>query len=303
MGDFFAELAKKLAERWVSLLLLPGVLFVAVAALGVRLGHAHALDVELAAREMVAFSEWFARRPAGGQVGLLVAVLVATGAAGLLVQAMAGVTRTVWLGRWPWPFGGLRTTLVRRRRDRWHALLTRRRTLTRAHPAETRTPDQQERIDQAAARVNRLALAEPGRPTWLGDRIHGAEAVARDRYGLDLPFVWPRLWMVLPEAARADLGNAGTALATAVAVASWSWPLAALAFVWWPAALVAIVVGAAGWVRARAAVAELASLVESVVDLHGRTLAVALGVAEEGRAGPLTVEEGSRVTAVARKGR
>ncbi|MBE3015087.1 hypothetical protein IL992_38865 [Microbispora sp. NEAU-D428] len=303
MGDFFAELAKKLAERWVSLLLLPGVLFLATAALGVRLGHAHALDVDLAAREVSAFSEWFARRPAGAQVGLLVAVLVATGGVGLLVQAMAGVTRTLWLGQWPRPFGGLRSSLVRRRRVRWHALLDRRRALTRAHPAETRTAEQQEQIDQAAARVNRVALAEPGRPTWLGDRIHGAEAVARDRYGLDLPFVWPRLWLVLPEAARADLMNANTALATAVAIGSWSWPLVALAVMWWPAALVAAAVGAAGWVRARGAVTELALLVESVVDLHGRTLAVALGVADDGHAGPLTVEEGSRVTAVARKGR
>ncbi|MCA2229675.1 hypothetical protein [Nonomuraea aurantiaca] len=303
MGDFFAELAKKLAERWVSLLLLPGVLFLATAALGVGLGHAHALDGDLAAREVSAFSEGFARKPVGAQVGLLVAVLVATGGVGLLVQAMAGVTRTLWLGQWPWPFGGLRSGLVRRRRFRWHALLERRRDLTRAHPAETRTAGQQEQIDQAAARVNRVALAEPGRPTWLGDRIHGAEKVAQDRYGLDLPFVWPRLWLVLPEAARADLMNANTALAAAVAIGSWSWPLAALAVMWWPAALGAGAVGAAGWVRARSAVAELALLVESVVDLHGRTLAVALGVADDGRAGPLTVEEGSRVTAVARKGR
>ncbi|MEU4833897.1 hypothetical protein [Streptosporangium sp. NPDC023615] len=58
-----------------------------------------------------------------------------------------------------------------------------------------------------------------------------------------------------------------------------------------------------GWVRARAAIADLTTLSEAAIDLHGRTLVVALGVREEGTAGPLTFAEGKEMTAIVRKGR
>lgn len=49
MGNFFGELAKKLAERGVGLLALPGLLFVARAWVGLQLGWTHALDLRLLA--------------------------------------------------------------------------------------------------------------------------------------------------------------------------------------------------------------------------------------------------------------
>ena len=45
MNAFFNELDKRVAERWVSLLVLPSVLFLATAAAGALLGYAHALDM------------------------------------------------------------------------------------------------------------------------------------------------------------------------------------------------------------------------------------------------------------------
>jgi hypothetical protein len=74
--------------------------------------------------------------------------------------------------------------------------------------------------------------------------------------------------------------------------------------VWgWPAALVAVAIGITGWARARAAVADLSTLTEAAVDLHGRALALAVGAADPDVTGPLTVAEGERATAIIRKGR
>ena len=48
---------------------------------------------------------------------------------------------------------------------------------------------------------------------------------------------------------------------------------------------------------------DLATLSEAVLDLHGLALAVALGVADPGSAGPLSPSEGAAVTGIVRKGR
>jgi hypothetical protein len=289
MGRFFEELARKLAERWVALLVVPGAVFAVLAVAGVRLGHTHALDVDRATRMAADLA-------VTAQAVLIAAVLLAATGTGLAVQALAGVTRLVWLGRWPRP---LADRLTHRRRTRWHALLDHRRALER----EPRDAARQREIDTAAARMTRIAPAEPGRPTWMGDRMHAVEQVARDRHGLDLTYGWSRLWLVLPDTVRAEVTAAEAAFAAAVATGTWAWPYLLLGFLWWPAFLVAAAVGVTGWVRARAAVGDLAALTEATIDLHGRTLATALGVGEDGATGPLTPDEGREITALVRKGR
>jgi hypothetical protein len=127
--------------------------------------------------------------------------------------------------------------------------------------------------------------------------------VALDRYGLDLAFGWPRLWLVLPDSVRAQLSTAEAAFASAVATGSWAWPYLVLSAAWWPAALIGVGIGVTGWVRGRAATADLAALCEAAIDLHGRALAIALGVGERDASGPLAVAEGQMVTAIVRKGR
>jgi len=209
------------------------------------------------------------------------------------------VTRRIWLGQWP---SQLASAWSSRRRARWHRLVETRRSLERADP-ERRTRQQQDRIDAAADRANRLALAEPGRPTWMGDRIYAVESIARHRYGLDLTFGWPRLWLVLPDTTRAELNGAHSVFAAAVATGTWALPYLVLGVLWWPAVLIAAAVGLTGWARARAAVTDLTALAEAAVDLHGRALAAALGVANPEQDGPLTIDEGEKATDRMRKGR
>jgi hypothetical protein len=296
VGGFFQELAKTLAERWLSLLVLPGVFFLGAVWLAATLGHADAWDVALLARRTDEAAAAVTAQPGGAQALLAVAVLAGATGVGFAVQALAGATRRVWLGQWPWPFRWLAAVRTARRGKRWQRLVDARRELEKAGK-------QDPRIDALADRANRLAMAPPGRPTWMGDRIHAAEAVAHNRYGLDLTFGWARLWLILPDAERAELTTAHSAFAAAVATGTWGLPYLVLTAWWWPALMVAAAIGVTGWARGRSAVADLATLTEAVVDLHGRALAVAVGAVEPGGTGPLTVTEGERVSAIMRKGR
>lgn len=300
MGNFFQELARRLAERWVGLLVVPGALFAATAWAGWHLGWRHAWDLPALVRHVRDTGTEIASWPAPTQVLLVLAVGLGVSAVGLAVQALAGLTRAVWLGNWP---ARVSHPIVSRRRRRWDAHAQRRNDLQEQYPLADRTEDQQDAIDRAAARTTRLSPARPGRPTWMGDRGHAVEQIARDRYGLDLTYGWPRLWLVLPDPTRAEITAAHTAFVSSVAVASWAWPYLVLTVVWWPAAAIAVIIGATGWVRGRSAAQELATLSEAAVDLHGRALAVALGVAGPETAGPLTPTEGVAITAIVRKGR
>jgi hypothetical protein len=297
VNNFFQELAKKLAERWITLLLLPGLMLAAATWAGAHLGHS--LDVPRLTGAAAELGKVFARRPAGVQALLVVVLLLVSTGAGLAVQAVAPVMRLLWLGRWP----ALHRQRTARRRARWHDQVDRRGRLTRDHPVGARTPEQQRLIDDAAGRANRIALAEPGRPTWMGDRIHAVEQIALNRYGLDLTFAWPRLWLVLPDQARAELNAAHSAFAAAVITGTWVWPYLLLGLVCWPAALAGLVVGTVGWVRARKAVADMTALSEATLDLYVRTLAVALGVGDPAATGPISLAEGETINAVIRKGR
>lgn len=303
MGTFFEALAKKLAERWLTLLLLPGALLATAVALGLQLGHRHALDYSQFQGIVFEVADAASRLSAGGQVLLAAAVLLAATAIGLAVQALAALTRRTWLGPWPRILALPQRWRVVRRRARWHQRLDQRRALEQAHPLPSRTRDQQHSIDIAAHRANRIAWAEPGRPTWMGDRVHALEQIALHRYGLDLTFAWPRLWLLLPDSTRTDITTAHAAFAAAVATANWAWPYLILGALWWPAALIGVGVGATGWARARAAIADLTTLTEAALDLHGRSLATAFGIAEQDTTGPLTISEGEQITALIRKGR
>jgi len=293
---FFQALASQLAQKWASLLLLPGALFIATAWIAANLGHAHALDAGRLDTAMSAKFRSLSNGSTGAQIVTVIAFLLLATGVGLAVQAMAGPTRALWLGRWP---GWAARRLVRCRRSRWNRLVQRRQTAAGIADAAIR----QAALDAAAARINRMALAEPGRPTWMGDRIQAVERVSFDRYGLDLTFGWPRLWLVLPDTVRTEITAANSSFVDAVAVGAWTAPYVVLACLWWPAAVGAVAVGVTGWARGRSAIADLGAMSEAAVDLHGRSLAKALGVGQIDATAPLTLAEGNAITNIVRKGR
>ncbi|WP_112267898.1 hypothetical protein [Lentzea terrae] len=300
MSDFYKELAKQLATRWVSMLALPGVLFLAAGWIGFRLGHAHALDLRRFTDTATGAAAQVARWPGAAQALGLIGVALAAALVGLVVQALVGPVRAWCLGQWP---RLLATALTGRRRRRWTAVVRRREELQEQHPPHARTPEQQQRIDLIAGRANNIALAEPGRPTWMGDRVHALSQVTVNRYGLDLTFCWPRLWLVLPENTQTEINTAQSGFAAALFTLTWSIPYLVLGAFWWPALLAGLVIAAVGRARARDRIGVLAELTEAALDVHGRGLAIALGVSDESVTGPLDPEEGQRITDIARKGR
>jgi len=303
VSDFFGELAKQLAARWLSLLAIPGVLFFAAGWTGLRLGHAHALDLPRLADATNNVATQVARWPGAAQALALIGVVLASAIVGLAVQALVGLVRAICLGQWPPGFRRLATALAGRRRRRWATLVRQREELQTRHPPHTRTPDQQQRIDRIAGRINEIAMSEPGRPTWMGDRIHALSQVTVNRYGLDLNFCWSRLWLVLPETAHTEINIAQSGFAAALFTATWSIPYLILGTLWWPAVPIGLVIVSVGWSRARVKIGILTDLTEATLDVYGRSLAIALGVADPSATGPLAPEEGQRITDIARKGR
>ncbi|MGI5170234.1 hypothetical protein ACQEU3_38360 [Spirillospora sp. CA-253888] len=277
------ELGKKLAERWLTLLVLPGAFYLGIVAAAVILGNAHALDVGRLASEITRDAKAPAVRAPGSQVLVLVAVLVGAAAVGIVAQALGalleqGALATGWR-RWPRPLQALVRRGVNSRRRRWDS----------AHQTwhteyqRARAPLPADRPDPArrhhAARVrDAIAVERPDRPTWSGDRLHAA-AVRLDRdHHLDLSTVWPYLWLALPEQTRSEIIASRAALSRAAVLGAWGVLYAALVIWWWPAVPIAVVTALTARHRFRAAADTYAQLLEAAIRLHATTLAARLGL-------------------------
>ncbi|MET8576099.1 hypothetical protein [Streptomyces sp. NPDC005012] len=298
MGGLWGELGRKLADRWLSLLVLPGVLYVATVAAAHTLGQRHALDAPFLIQEVTAFAQQPTVTGVGGQIVLVGAIMIASATAGLVAEAVGSlVERLVLAVGWKaWPLGlpAVAGWWVRRRQRRWddaHGVYHRQRRLALA-------PDPADRPDPAVgraalARRTRIALERPERPTWSGDRVQ-AVALRLDRdHSMDLAVVWPYLEPALPEALGARISEARASLVRATTLAGWAVLYAALAHRWWPAVLVALVLAAAARHRTRRCVDAYARLLEVAARLHTPDLAAQLGFEHTG---PLTADLGARLT-------
>lgn len=300
MNPFLDELGKRLAERWAAALVLPGLSLTAAAGVGALLGQGSALDWRLAVgrigRTVAATARWSTL----GQVAALVALALGSAILGAFVQACAEGLHRLWVGDWPRVMRPLADRLIARRHSRWYDLQERLTARRAQVPPEQRSPDVLRDLDDLSDRRDRISLAAPSRPTFTGDRITATATRVRNQYGIDLAACWTRLWVVLPEDVRAELRTARGRLDTAVTLSAWAVCYAALACFWWPAVVVAAAVGLTAWRRGRRAADGLAELVESVVDVYLRKLAVELGALQPDQA--LDPGTGTGVTRIARKG-
>ncbi|MFF5969657.1 hypothetical protein ACFY64_39415 [Streptomyces collinus] len=299
MGGFLGELGKKLAERWLSLLVLPGALYLAVATAALTLGQSDALDVVLLADRIGGWAKAPAASTVGGQVVVLAAVLAGAALVGITAQALGSLVERVALAvgwrNWPAPFRWIADHRVCKRRQRWDS----------AHSAyqagvarARRTHHGGASPDSAQWRAahqtrSRIAPERPDRPTWSGDRVH-ATAVRLDRdHHLDLGTLWPHLWLHLPDGARAEITMARQDLTRATTLGGWAVLYAALTCWWWPAAPVAVTLLLTARYRIRSAVATDALLREAATRLHAVELARHLGI---DHVGPLTPQLGDTLT-------
>ncbi len=74
-------------------------------------------------------------------------------------------------------------------------------------------------------------LPELMMPTTLGNILRTGETLPRQKYGLDAVVCWSRLWLVLPETARAEL--TATRQQLNQLASWWSWGLLSLMWMYW----------------------------------------------------------------------
>ncbi|MDI2130512.1 hypothetical protein [Yinghuangia seranimata] len=294
MTGFLEALGGKLAERWLALLLGPSVLLMSATAAGMTLGHTHWHDLGLLLTRLDGLSAKPALGSTGTVVVVLAGLLAASAGLGLAATALGAAVERLWLATRPrW--------LAERRRRRWndaherfnHALLE-------AARAEG-TPEAKAaaaRARELNSRRNRISLAPPAHPFWLGDRITAVDTRVWVTYRLDLASAWPRLWLTLPEDVRAEIGAARTRLAAATRMVAWAVGYLVVGAMWWPSAVAGAATAATAWHQARIAGAAFAELAESAVDLYGRGLAETLGIS---CGGTLTEDIGAEITTLLRK--
>lgn len=290
MNGFLSELGKRLAEKWLTLLVLPGLLYLGTLAVARTARWAHALDITRIVREIDRLTGQAHPRTQGFLVLTAVLVLLASAGAGLAAQALGSVVAVVWLAegweRWPRPARALarRRTAVRTRK--WAeaagayraALAAAARAMALAQAGLTppaAPPGELPRLHRA---LTDISLEEPARPSRLGDRIAGVAVALDRRLELDLATVWPYLWLTFPENTAREITAARDAFQRAATLAGWGVLCLVPGVLWWPALIAAVALWATAVRRARGAVDAYAAFVAAAVELHTPELVRTLGI-------------------------
>ncbi|TMR93073.1 hypothetical protein [Nonomuraea basaltis] len=316
MGGLLAELGKKIADRWFTLLVLPGLLYVAALAAAHALGHTHPFDARRVTDRLDTVN---ADAASAAGLALLGAYLLAAAAAGLAAQGLGSLVERLWLAAdwagWPPPLRRLAALRTRRRHRRWtRALSAYRKTLDEAAAAHVQArlganppapasggpafPDPLPSPRELAYRkIARIAAEPPARPTWMGDRLNDVTVRLDRELGLDLATVWPYLWLTAPDTTRTEITTARETLTRATTLAGWGVLYLAVAALWWPGLPIAAAVLLTAWRRARTACDMYALLVEATVRLQSADLAHRVGLEHTG---PVTRETGTTLTGLLR---
>lgn len=305
MNSFIESLAGKLADRWLALVAGPGLTLVAAVfvAMFMRWHRADAGRLRHLRDEITTSTSW---RP--GSVLLVLGSILTLGvAASILIRAIGGVTEQIWMAEYRLSDNFSRG--IEKRRQKWEDAQLAVRTTRAAYRAAVESGAPVERQRELAELLRRhlvrrdglgLASAPPCRPTWMADRMTGVALRVRAEFGVDLASVWPRLWLVLPENARNDVTTALQSFRSATRTAGWGFLVTLVGVVlWWPDAAAGVVVSLIGWRNGRAAVRELANVVEACVDVYSGSLGQTLGVTDGTH--PMDRQAGLRITSIARK--
>ncbi|MBF6336505.1 hypothetical protein IU450_11490 [Nocardia abscessus] len=288
MNAFLTELGKNLGTRWASALALPAAVFVAVVIVAVVLGPSRALDFTLLRTRVTAVSTGSALAWAAA------AFLAATAVVGLAATALGGVVISAWgvtgtgAGR---PFAALR-------HRRWRRAAAKADVAVKAVLADRSDRRAKSKARRSVLRRDAISQIEPACPTWAGDRLRAVDDRISRGAGLDLTTTWPRLWLVLPDAARTELATVQERCASAARTPVWGLAYLAVGVYWWPALVPGVCAILVSRHRIRRAVGVYADLVEASVDLYARDVANQLGFELTGR---LTPTIGEQLTEVLQK--
>ncbi|MFI1936195.1 hypothetical protein ACH44C_03200 [Streptomyces purpureus] len=297
---FLSALGGRIAERWLTLLALPGLLFIAAATTATVLGHEHWSD----AGKLRTWLDTLAAAPASRSAGTIALValglLLGAAAVGTAAQTLGAAVELLWCAE---PRGPLLRRLADRRLRRWRAADAAFRTaLVTAGRARVAGADDADRLAGLAesryADRDRIAAAPPRHPFAMGDRLAAPGQRLWRTYRLDLAAAWPHLWLLAADGTRAELHAARVRFAAAARLCAWGAGYLVLGLWWWPAALIGLAATATALHRGRSAAQSFAELTEALADLHLRDLAATLGIPSET---PLDRALGERLSQTLRK--
>lgn len=263
--NLWSGLSGKLADRWMEWLFSPALVFWAV---GAWLGLSPA---QWAALEKTLNSSSTPR-----QILLVAAALLLVMASAALARHLRFPTLRFLEGYWPKALEGLRGWLLKRAARRMDKQQADFQKLAGKGLDNLNTKELAEYLRLDAALMQAPADARYLMPTHLGNVLRAAELAPRDRYGLDGVILWPRLWLLLPEATRTELGEAREQLDAATE--RWLWSLLLLAWTpwaWWLPAL-CLVLALYAYRQALRAAEVYAALIVAACDLNRTALYQAL---------------------------
>jgi hypothetical protein len=267
IGDFWNSVGSSLAERWTTVSV-PALLYWLSGLLAWTRSHG-------GLNSLAAVSDWADGLPTLSQATVIVIVLLAIAASGIVVQLLSASVLRLLEGYWPPWFSRLRRRLSGRLRRRAKAEDRAYQELAAQIYGDGTATDEQLAAFARLERRQRRRPSDPDRfmPTKVGNILRAAEMRPFDKYGLDSVALWPHLWLLLPDTSRRELASARAGLDRAVAGAVWG--LLFWAFAPWTA--LAVPVGAAVataavivWVPSRAQA--FGDLVDAAFDLHRTTL-------------------------------
>src|SRR5258708_31238163 len=158
MIGFLAEIGNRLADRWVAMLAVPGLLYLAATTTAFELGQGHALSYGSMSRQITAWAASPALKTVGGTALIIAAVLAGAALAGLSAAVLGSLVEVLW------------TLPGRRFPARWVATWRRKRSVNAKATADNPRASEA-RVRNAMATADRICLIEAANPPWIGDRL------------------------------------------------------------------------------------------------------------------------------------
>lgn len=254
----FGEIGKGLVSSWLSLVYTPAFSFWVG-------GGAIVISSET---DLGAAESWLNARSDVELVLLAVGALVVVGVSGEVVQRCDRWVIQALEGYWPRILKPLQRVLtyvrvkvfrIERDEKRWAEL----------GAIEVRTAEQDDEYARLESRL-RWTPPEPAdrMPTAFGDALKAAELRSLQKYEIDSVLIWPRLWLLLPEAARAEVRDSRAALDADAGLFLWG----AMFIVWgnwnWIAVPIGLLVCLFSYTSMIADARTYGDIVESVFDLY-----------------------------------
>ena len=256
MTKFWDKLSEGLAEGWNGRLFLPGMVFLAIGLL--------AFMDEFGMPALVLI---FSSLDVFTGVLLVLAGLFFIVMSGWLVQRLSLPILRLFEGYWTGPFSrlsryfaGRGAQAIARKRARRQSLSQRFDQLNASERAEYNLLDSE--------LPNYPKLEDHFQPTLLGNLLSAAEEYPNLRYGLEMSVAWARLWLLLPETTRSELGAARDALDTSTRRLEWSLLVAVWGIWAWWAPLLAVLGGFVFYWSMLSDAGIYADLLRAAYDLH-----------------------------------